>query len=277
MPNAIIPVGGDRRLEVLTGGKEGGRTVVFHYGTPMGLVPFDPLSAVAAERGLRLVVIGRPGYGDSTPQPGRSVADVSSDVASVLDGMGVDEFFTIGWSGGGPHALACSALLRDRCVRTATIASVAPFDLFGPGWMADMGEENVEEFNAAVAGEPDLVDFLDPFAAQLVGIDADGITGALGDLLPPVDKANLQGPFADFMAASMRAAVAKGIAGWRDDDLAFVKPWGFDLAEVGPLTIWQGSDDRMVPFAHGQWLAKAIPSARANLLPGEGHLSLAVA
>jgi pimeloyl-ACP methyl ester carboxylesterase len=79
------------------------------------------------------------------------------------------------------------------------------------------------------------------------------------------------------VAASFRQAVANGIWGWFDDDVAFTRPWRFDLAGIEvPVAIWQGGQDRMVPFAHGQWLAAHLPSAQARLLPEEGHLSIAV-
>jgi pimeloyl-ACP methyl ester carboxylesterase len=96
-------------------------------------------------------------------------------------------------------------------------------------------------------------------------------------VLSPVDRAALTGEFADEMAAALRRAVSSGIAGWRDDDLAFVRPWGFDVADIEvPVAVWQGHQDLMVPPAHGRWLADRIPGARDHVHPGEGHLSLAV-
>ena len=100
---------------------------------------------------------------------------------------------------------------------------------------------------------------------------------ALGDLVSAVDVGALTGDFAAYVAASFRQALANGIWGWFDDDLAFTRPWGFDLAGINvPVVVWQGGQDRMVPFAHGRWLAAHLPSARAKLLPEEGHLSIAV-
>ena len=116
-----------RHLEVLVEGPADGLPVVCHYGTPSGAVPYQALFDAAARHGLRAVVCSRPGYGDSTPRPGRSVADVAGDVAAVLDALGADRFVTYGTSGGGPHALACAALLPDRCAAAASVAGVAPF------------------------------------------------------------------------------------------------------------------------------------------------------
>jgi pimeloyl-ACP methyl ester carboxylesterase len=250
--------------------------LVFHYGTPSGLVAFPPLVEAAEARGMRLMVCARPGYERSTPAPSRRVADVVPDIAAVLDQLGVDEFVTCGWSGGGPHALACAALLPDRCRRAATIASVAPHGADGLDWLEGMGPENIEEFDAAVKGEEVLVSFLESSAGLLATVEADSVVASVEGLLPEVDRACLRGEFAEFMAASLRAGVASGVAGWRDDDLAFIQDWGFDIASASRATLWQGSEDKMVPFSHGRWLAGALPSATAHLLEGEGHLSLAV-
>jgi len=98
---------------------------------------------------------------------------------------------------------------------------------------------------------------------------------AVGDRMGDVDKSVLTGEYARFMATSLRRAVSSGIAGWRDDDLALVKHWGFDLASIHtPVAVWQGGEDRVVSMAHGEWLAGHVPGAQPHLLPAEGHLSL---
>jgi pimeloyl-ACP methyl ester carboxylesterase len=196
-------------------------------------------------------------------------------MAAILDDLGAADFVTIGWSGGGPHALACAALLPGRCRAAATIAAVAPYAAAGLDWLAGMGKENVEEFGAAAAGEPALTAFLADAAGELAHVQAAQISAAMGDLVSEVDREVLTGDFAGNLAESLRAALSTGIAGWRDDDLAFLTGWGFDLAEiVTPVSIWQGAEDRMVPYAHGQWLAARMPRATVHLDPAEGHLSL---
>jgi len=244
-------------LDVLVSGPEDGLALVFHTGTPSGLVESGPVAGAAAARGLRTVLYARPGYGDSTPQPGRLVADAAADVDAILARLRIDEFVTAGWSGGGPHALACAALLPVRCLAAATIAGVAPSDSPGLDWLAGMGQENVEEFDAATAGEADLARFLDAAAGELRDITAAQVADGLGDLVSDTDKAVLTGGFAEYLAAMFRAALATGIAGWRDDDLAFARDWGLSLDALGhatPVAIWQGDQDRMVPQAHGEWL-----------------------
>ena len=267
-----------RRLEVLTAGPEDGLPLLFHNGTPSGLVAFPAMVAEAAARGLRTVMYARPGYGESTAQPGRCVADAAADVTTVLDGLGAAQFVTIGWSGGGPHALACAALLPARCLAAVSLAGFAPAHAGGLDWMAGMAPENVTELTAAAQGEPALTAFLEAAAAGVGQVTGQQVAEELGGLISAADRAVVTGEFADHMAGSFRIALRAGIAGWRDDDIAFVSDWGFPVEQAGavPVAIWQGDEDRMVPFSHGAWLAAHVPGARAHLVPGEGHLTIAV-
>jgi pimeloyl-ACP methyl ester carboxylesterase len=274
----IVTVPDGRKIDVLIAGPAGGLPLVLHEGTPVGLVLYPPTVRAAQARGLRVILAARPGYEGSTPRPGRRVVDVAADTAAVLDELGADTFVTIGWSGGGPHTLACAAALPGRCLAAASVAGVAPYRAQGLDWLAGMGPENVDEFRAATAGEAVLTPFLDSAAAALGTVTGADVAQALGGLVIAADQAALTGDFADYVAAALRASMNTGIAGWRDDDLAFVQDWGFSLDPpvAAPVAIWQGDQDKMVPFAHGQWLAANIPGARAHLLPGEGHLSLTV-
>lgn len=138
-----------------------------------------------------------------------------------------------------------------------------------------MDESNVAEFTAAFEGTEALTTFLEPMTAVFGGATGDSVVEGMSGLLSSVDREALTGEFAADMAAAIRGAVAAGIAGWRDDDLAFVEDWGFALSGISvPVLVWQGRRDRMVPFAHGQWLAAQIPGAEAHLFATEGHLSL---
>jgi pimeloyl-ACP methyl ester carboxylesterase len=221
------------------------------------------------------VTYSRPGYGDSTRHAGRSVADCAGDVAAIADQLGFERFHTVGWSGGGPHALATAALLGERVHSAATLASIAPFDAEDLDWMAGMGEENVAEFGAMREGPEQLQAFLEQAAGAMRDIDGDQVLEGLGDLIGPADEAVLTGDFAEYVAALLRGALRPGIWGWFDDDLAFQRDWGFDLGSIEvPLFVWQGDDDRFVPFAHGEWLAEHVAGARPRLLRGEGHLSI---
>lgn len=262
-------------LEYLTSGPPDGPVLLFQPGSPNAAVHFRCVVEPAAALGLRTVSYSRPGYGESTPRPGRSVADAVADIETVLDAVGAEKFVTVGWSGGGPHALAAGALLPQRCQAVAVLAGVAPYPAHGMNFFAGMGEDNVVEFSAAVAGAEHLDPLLQSLAAELATVTGAGVTEAMAGLLSPVDRAALTGEFADEMAAALRRAVLNGIAGWRDDDLAFVKDWGFDLGSITvPVDVWQGRKDRMVPFEHGQWLAAEMPTAQAHLFATEGHLSM---
>lgn len=273
----LIDRGDGRVVEVVTSGDVGETTLVLHNGTPTAALPFPPLVESAARHELCVVMFSRPGYAGSTPMPGRSVADVADDTAAVLDAVGADSFVTIGWSGGGPHALACAALLPERCRAAVTLAGVAPYGAEGLDWLAGMSEENVAEFSAAFDGDEPLTRFLEAQATVLSNVAASDVADSLGGLVSAVDKAALTGEFAEYLAAVFRRAMSTGVAGWRDDDLAFTRDWGFELASITrPVAVWQGAQDRMVPFAHGEWLAEHVPGAAAHLYPNEGHLSLAV-
>ena len=183
------------------------------------------------------------------------MVDVVSDTAAVLAAIGATRCVVAGWSGGGPHALACAARL-DAAAAVLVIAGVAPYEAEGLDWMAGMGEDNVVEFGASLAGEDRLRPFLDEAREELKDVTAAGIITSLGSLLPDVDKAVLTDEFGEDMANGFHEALRIGVDGWLDDDLAFVKPWSFDLSEISvPTMIWQGSEDLMVPFAHGRWLS----------------------
>ncbi len=263
-------------IEVLTGGDPDGFALLHHGGSPSAAAEYAPLDAVASSLGLRLVTYSRPGYGASTPrpEPGRYVDDVEESLA-VLDHLGIDEFLTLGWSGGGPRALACAALLPDRCRGAVSLAGVAPYDADDLDWFAGMAEENHEEYRAAEAGPEAYESFLDASFTPILQATPAELTEALGGLVTPVDREALTEEMSDWLARTFRRAGAQGTRGVRDDGLAAVSPWGFDLSEIAvPVAIWQGRQDAMVPFAHGEWLAARVPGAEAHLLDCEGHISL---
>lgn len=273
----VVTAPDGRALEVMLAGPPSDLRLLLHSGTPGAAVPYAPIIDAATQHGLQLVTYSRPGYAQSDPCPKRAVAEAATDVAAILDAVGADAFVTVGWSGGGPHALACAAMLSDRCLAAATIAGVAPYSAEGLDWLAGQGEENIEEFGAALRGDEDLTEWLTEAAADMAHVHAEDVVAVLGDLVSDVDKAALTSEYAEWVAASFRKGVSAGVAGWRDDDLAFLQPWGFQLAAINrPVAIWQGGQDHMVPFAHGEWLASHIPTAKPHLLPADGHLSISV-
>lgn len=276
-PTQQIATPDGRLLDLWLAGPPDGQALLFHSGSPGAGIPFDWQVRALAERGLRYVSASRPGYGSSTRREGRSVADVAGDTEAVLDHLGVDRAWILGWSGGGPHALACAALLPGRVRGTALIAGVAPYPAEGLDWLAGMGAENVEEFGAALAGPAALIPFKERAWPVFRSITPHEVADAFGDLIDDVDRGSLTGELAEYMAALFHEGLRESYWGWFDDDMAFTRPWGFDLASIpGRVHLWQGAHDRMVPFGHGQWLAAHVANACPHLLPGQGHLSLIV-
>lgn len=270
----------DRKLEFLSGGDDAGFALLFHSGTPTAVVHYEPLWDAAKRAGLRLVTYSRPGYGASTPRPRPEgwpvpITADADDSALLLDHLGIEDYVTLGWSGGGPRALACAAAMPERCRAVATLAGVAPLDAAGLDWLAGMGPENVRDFEASIAGRETYRPIAREQVEELARVTAGDIVAAFGGLVDEVDADALTGEFADYAAASFRHAAAQGTAGLLEDSLQIVRPWGFEVADVTvPVSVWQGAHDKMVPYAHGQWLADAIPGARAHLFDDEGHVSL---
>lgn len=264
-----------RGLEIAVSGPADGPVLLFHHGTPGSRSQGRHMQRAAHARGLRLVTYSRAGYGGSSRRPGRMVADVGADMAALLDHLGVARCFVGGWSGGGPHALATAAVLPERVDGVLLIAGVAPYGVAGLDFLAGMGQDNIEEFGAALEGEDSVRAFLEAVAPELRAADAQGLVGSLASLLPEVDRAVLTDEYGQDVAASFHDALRVGVDGWVDDDLAFTRPWGFDLGGLQrPSFLWQGTADLMVPFAHGEWLADHVAGVRAHLLPDEGHLSV---
>jgi pimeloyl-ACP methyl ester carboxylesterase len=273
----VITLLDGRQLDIEVTGPDGGDVLLFHHGTPGAVTQTRWIQRAAHARGLRMVSYSRPGYGSSSRRAGRRVADVAQDVAVVLDHLQVDRCLVAGWSGGGPHALATGALLADRVAGVLSIAGIVPDGLPDLDLTTGMGEENIEEFGLARQGEAALRPLLEGMAVELAHADAAGLVEGLGTLLPAVDRAVLTADVGKDMAASFAEGLRTGVDGWVDDDLAFAQHWGFELSQLTvPVFVWQGSDDLMVPFAHGQWLASRVPGVTSHLEQGQGHLSIVV-
>jgi pimeloyl-ACP methyl ester carboxylesterase len=264
-----------RELLVQEGGDPDGRAVLVQLGTPGSRVMYGPHLLDAAERGIRLIAYDRPGYGGSTAHPGRSIADCAADVRTVIDALGIDYCAVWGISGGGPHALACAGLMADRVVAAATLASPAPFDAEGLDYFADTGQENVED-DRLILSDPEAAraklahDRLEFFERSPSGAAASHPT-----LFSPVDAAVMTGELGEYLSRRNRIGLAPGIEGWWDDSVAFLRPWGFSIDAIEtPVMVWQGRHDQMVPFAHGEWLARHLPNADPHLSDDDGHMTL---
>jgi pimeloyl-ACP methyl ester carboxylesterase len=264
-----------RILRVLETGTEGGAAVLAHSGTPGGRLIFREHAEAAVAHGARMLAYDRPGYGGSDPDPGRTVASAAADAAAIADALGIDRFVTWGGSGGGPHALACAALLGDRVAAAATLAGVAPYEAEGLDFLAGMGADNVEEFGLALEGRIALEPYLREATPELLASTPAEFAAVMASLLSPPDRAVFSDELGEFVAASMQDALARTHEGWLEDDLAFTVPWGFALDSITvPILLMQGEQDLMVPPAHGRWLAGRIPGVEARILPDDGHLTL---
>ena len=235
-----------------------GTTVLWHHGSPQTGAPLEPLLVAAAARGIRLLSYARPSYGGSSPKPGRDVASAAADVALVADALGIDRFAVMGASGGGPHLLACATLLPDRVTGVVCLAGIAPLTAEFDWWsgMADDGG-----LRAAVAGRAAR-------AHHAASAEFDP------SIFIPADWAALKGAWSSLDADAARAN-AVGPDGLIDDDVAFVAPWGFELAQiVAPVLLVQGGLDRVVPPAHADWLLRHCPRSELWLRSADGHVSV---
>jgi pimeloyl-ACP methyl ester carboxylesterase len=235
-------------------------TVFWHHGSPNIGAPPEPLFSAADRLGIRWVSYDRPGYGGSTPRRDRDVASAAGDASAVADALSIDRFALMGHSSGGSHALACAALLPERVLGVVVVAGMAPFDAEGLDWFEGFGSAGVAELRAAAAGRAALEKHL----AQ--SDDEPRFT--------PEDEAALAGEWSWFIDV-VDSALAGGMGGFIDDDLAGVGAWGFDPADVAaPALFLHGVRDRVVPASHGEWLARRCPSAELWLYPQDGHISV---
>lgn len=235
--------------------------VFWHHGTPNIGLPPEPLFAASERLGIRWVSYDRPGYGGSTPLPGRDVASAARYVASVADALGLERFAVMGHSGGGPHALACAALLPGRVFGAVSGAGLAPYGAAGLGYFAGMTAGGRASLEAAAAGRAEKERYErapkdDP------------------EMFTPADHAALAGAWSWF-GEVVGPATANGPGGLIDDDLAYVAPWGFDPAEIAaPVLLVHGAQDRVVPASHSAWFAERIPAAELRRYPDDGHISV---
>jgi pimeloyl-ACP methyl ester carboxylesterase len=267
-----------RTLAFATWGDPDGFPILSLHGTPGCRFNRWPNEEVYVRAGVHVVTYDRAGYGRSDRHRGRSVADDAADVAAIADELGFDRFGVTGGSGGGPHVLACAALLPERVVRGLCVVGVAP--LGPPGldedqWIAGMDPENVKEFKWALEGEDVLmreIEKLQRLAEERVAVDPSTL---LDDFeLSESDRAQLARPEAQqIIRESTFEQAVNGVSGWVDDELAFVRPWGFDVGSISvPVLIRYGLTDVLVPPAHGEWLAANVPGCIVEVETGAGHL-----
>jgi pimeloyl-ACP methyl ester carboxylesterase len=273
----VLEISASRRLEALVEGSEDGYPLVFFPGVPTAAAAWPLLSRLADERGLKVISYSRPGYGGSSPRRPGSIADDIEEVKAVLDWQGVEQFIALGWSGGGPRAIACAALMPDRCRGVAAVASLAPRDSVGLDFYDGMGADTRGFLEPAATDEAAHEAYLKEVGPVYAELTAEGLTSEVNPgEWPEKDVTAMRDPeFADYLTLSLRRAQEAGGEGWRCDNLALVSPWNFDLGTITvPVAVWYGELDPDVPPAHGKWLASHIPGATEHATSDDGHLSI---
>lgn len=251
---------------------EGGVPVLFHLTTPSMPLPFFGMPAMMREAllpGIRPLTYFRPGYLGTDGKPWRTVADAAADAAAVLDAWNVEKAVMYGGSGGGPHALACAALIPDRVAGVVTDGSPAPFELLGDAAFEGMFEMNRIGHEMAMTKQGDLLDRMrSVFDVTHVAEDPDGtVARARSEIMAGgLPLGTTPEMFAALLVENGR--------GWADDVVAITKPWGFGLADVtAPVRVFIGARDTMSPPAHGRFLVAHLPQATAFEYDG-GHGAL---
>lgn len=273
MPSENFVLSDGRALEIFTNSAPVSKAIVFHHGTPSHATLWNSWLEYLESKKIFAISYSRAGYGQSSRALGRSVVDVAGDINQVLEHFGVNSFVAIGASGGGPHALADSE--NGKCRGIITLAGAGAYGQTDLEFLAGMGEENHQEFGAAVTGIEALTSWMEANAGGHARVTGKAIIEAFGGLISQPDKDLLTAEYAEKFATQMRLALSTGYFGWFDDDLAFVRDWGFDLSKISqPVSIWQGDQDLMVPVAHSSWLHSKIPDSELVIQSGEGHLSL---
>lgn len=275
MNHSSISLPDGRSLEIHFAGQPSSDALIFHHGTPGASLTWEEwLPDVQAQGGFA-VAYSRAGYGDSTRNEGRTVADINQDTLAILKHFEISRFVAVGWSGGGPHCLANT--LMPEAIAAISIAGVGAYGEPDLNFLEGMGEENHIEFGAAVAGAKEIEEWMHQYSPDTAQVTGPQLIEALGGLIGAADQQVLTPEAANNVAQEFRYALKRGYYGWMDDDLAFVQPWGFDLTQISkPVELWQGDEDFMVPHAHGQWLATKIPTAELHMVANEGHISLGI-
>ncbi|HLI59302.1 MAG TPA: alpha/beta fold hydrolase [Solirubrobacteraceae bacterium] len=264
-----------RTLRVSEEGDPAGVPVLCHHGMPGSRLLEPEDVARARTRGIRLIGYDRPGYGGSSRHEGRNIADCAADVRAIAGALGIRRLAVWGISGGGPHAAACAALLADLVPAVAVLASIAPYGAPKLDYFAGMGELNVEDTKLLLRDRIAARAKCEADRLEMLAGELDQMMEMLRTLLAPVDAAALTGELGAFLLAQTKQGLAPGADGWWDDAVALIADWGFGLSQIRtPVLLMHGREDRFVPFAHGEWLAQAIPGVETRLLDSDGHISL---
>ena len=258
-------------VRVRESGDPAGKPVVHFHGTPGSRLELAFADEVLEAAGIRLVAFDRPGYGGSTQIP-FGLTSVARLAVAVADRLGINQFHTTGWSGGGPFAMATAAVSGGRVPTVGVMAGAGPFQLV-PGAVDRLSEGDI----AAAKLLPDdpqaaCERFVEGFDLKPALEDATSLYRAFEPLLSESDRAiwdlNKEG-----ILSEMREAMSQGVWGCGWDNVAWIGPWDFDPESLEcPVLLWYGSEDRMAEPSHAYWLEEHLPDARLTMYEGEGHL-----
>jgi pimeloyl-ACP methyl ester carboxylesterase len=261
-----------RRIAVEEWGSPTGDPIFLLHGTPGSRLGPIPRPLVLYQLGIRLITFDRPGYGCSDRMVGRMVADIATDVRQIADFLRLQRFAVLGRSGGGPHALACAALLPDRTTRAAVLVGLAPSEADGLDWFADMTESNVEAYLAARNDGVGVMARLRPMADRMRRDPAQLVTSLYEELTQSDRRIVADVGIKRQLTENYAEAVRHSADGWVDDLLAFAAPWGFECESIkSPIMLWHGADDTFSPVGHSRWLGAHIRSSVVIVEPGSAH------
>ncbi len=260
-----------RRLGYSEYGKPGGEAGFYFHGHPGSRLEPEFAARAAAEAGVRIIALDRPGYGLSDFQADRTILDWPRDVAEAADIFGIERFSVLGASGGGPYALACAHALPERITRAGVISDVGPYSV--PGATEGMRWQNRAGFQLG-AKFPPLARLIMWNMARVVRRRPERVLDAIAQAMSPVDAEIVRRPdVRQILAADVAEAFRQGSRGAALDVVLLGRPWGFRLEEIAPAVfLWQGEADVLVPPAMGRHLAAVIPNCQAAFFAGEGHL-----
>jgi pimeloyl-ACP methyl ester carboxylesterase len=267
-----VRVAGGRTVTVESWGASDGVPIFLLHGTPGCRSGPRPRTSVLYRLGVRLISYDRPGYGESSRHCGRTIADAAADVRAIADDFGLPTFGVVGRSGGGPHALACAALMADRVDRAAALVSLAPADADGLDWYDGMAESNTRAYKDIDDGGAVIESRLARDAARLRE-DPQSLLTSLRPEIAGADQRIIKDVAIRRLLTETHAeALRHGIDGWIDDMRAFRRPWGFDVSAVtGPVLLWHGEDDAFSPVGHTCWLGEHLSKAIVHVEPGAAH------
>lgn len=273
-PDLTVLAPDGRRLTVRVLGNPSGAPIFFMHGTPGSRVGPHPRSPLLYHLGVRLIAYDRPGYGGSDRLPLRRVSHAAWDVEAIADALDIDCFSVVGRSGGGPHALACAALLADRIKRVAVLVGLAPRNAEGLDWYDGMTGSNQREYTIAESGILELARAIETSAEQIRNDPARLLRNLGPELSLPDWRVVADNGIRVGLRRNFAEAVQRSGAGWVDDTRSFTQDWGFHPADIKVETLlWHGAKDVFSPVAHTRWLARAIPHATELIEPDEAHFS----